>query len=42
MAMEGAAVLAEELALADRGDKALGAALLDYARQRRPTREGEG
>ena len=36
MAMEGAAVLAEELALADRGDKALGAALLDYARQRRP------
>jgi 2-polyprenyl-6-methoxyphenol hydroxylase-like FAD-dependent oxidoreductase len=36
MAMEGAAVLAEELARADRGDKSLAAALGDYARRRRP------
>ena len=36
MAMEGAAVLAEELARADRGDKPLANALADYARRRRP------
>ena len=36
MAMEGAAVLAEELALADRGDKTLAQGLLDYTRRRRP------
>jgi 2-heptyl-3-hydroxy-4(1H)-quinolone synthase len=36
MAMEGAAVLAEELALADRGDKPLAQALAAYARRRRP------
>jgi 2-polyprenyl-6-methoxyphenol hydroxylase-like FAD-dependent oxidoreductase len=36
MAMEGAAVLAEELVGADRGDKSLAAALGDYARRRRP------
>jgi 2-polyprenyl-6-methoxyphenol hydroxylase-like FAD-dependent oxidoreductase len=35
MAMEGAAVLAEELALADRGDKTLAQALLAYTRRRR-------
>src|SRR5262249_39947850 len=35
MAMEGAAVLAEELALADRGDKPLTTALADYAARRR-------
>jgi 2-polyprenyl-6-methoxyphenol hydroxylase-like FAD-dependent oxidoreductase len=35
MAMEGAAVLAEELALADRGAKPLTAALADYAARRR-------
>ena len=36
MAMEGAAVLAEELARADRGDKPPADALADYARRRRP------
>jgi 2-polyprenyl-6-methoxyphenol hydroxylase-like FAD-dependent oxidoreductase len=36
MAMEGAAVLAEELGRADRGDKMLETALADYARRRRP------
>ncbi len=36
MAMEGAAVLAEELARADRGDKPLAQALAAYARRRRP------
>jgi 2-polyprenyl-6-methoxyphenol hydroxylase-like FAD-dependent oxidoreductase len=36
MAMEGAAVLAEELALADRGDKTLADALAGYTRRRRP------
>jgi 2-heptyl-3-hydroxy-4(1H)-quinolone synthase len=36
MAMEGAAVLAEELAWADRSDKPLADALADYARRRRP------
>jgi 2-heptyl-3-hydroxy-4(1H)-quinolone synthase len=36
MAMEGAAVLAEELALADRGDKTLAQALAAYTRRRRP------
>jgi 2-polyprenyl-6-methoxyphenol hydroxylase-like FAD-dependent oxidoreductase len=35
MAMEGAAVLAEELALADRGRKPLTAALADYVARRR-------
>jgi 2-polyprenyl-6-methoxyphenol hydroxylase-like FAD-dependent oxidoreductase len=35
MAMEGAAVLAEELAWADRGDKTLAHALTDYAGRRR-------
>ena len=35
MAMESAAVLAEELALADRGAKGLAAALADYAARRR-------
>jgi 2-polyprenyl-6-methoxyphenol hydroxylase-like FAD-dependent oxidoreductase len=36
MAMESAAILAEELARADRGDKTLAQALTDYARRRRP------
>src|SRR5262249_28229966 len=36
MAMEGAAVLAEELAAADRHEKTLDAALADYARRRPP------
>ena len=36
MAMEGAAVLAEELAWADRGDKPLADALAAYAQRRRP------
>jgi len=35
MAMEDAAVLAEELAMADRGEKDLGAALASYVARRR-------
>ena len=42
MAMEGAAVLAEELALADRGAKDVTAALADYAARRRPRVETIG